>query len=117
MLEANLDLSANIPVFHWFSGSPSEARRAAKLGCMFSINDRMLTGQKTEALLRAIPKEAMLTETDGPFTETGGKASRPKDVGICVKHLATQIGRDPTAVQSLVFENFKRLLGRIGREA
>ncbi|TBC68704.1 TatD family deoxyribonuclease (plasmid) [Rhizobium ruizarguesonis] len=116
MLEEHLDLSANTPVFHWFSGSPSEARRAAKLGCMFSINDRMLTGSKTQALLKAIPEEAMLTETDGPFTETGGKTSRPKDVHICVNHLATQIGRDPTAVQSLVFENLKRLLGQIRRE-
>lgn len=116
MLEENLDLSANTPVFHWFSGSPSEARRAAELGCMFSINDRMLTGSKTEALLKAIPEEAMLTETDGPFTQTGGKANRPKDVGICVKHLATHIGRDPTAVQSLVFANLKRLLSQIQRE-
>lgn len=116
MLEEHLDLSANTPVLHWFSGSPSEARRAAKLGCMFSINDRMLSGSKAEPLMKAIPEDAMLTETDGPFTETGGKASRPKDVGICIKHLATQIGRDPTAVQSLVFENLKRLLGQIRGE-
>lgn len=115
MLEEHLDLSANTPVLHWFSGSPSEARRAAKLGCMFSINDRMLTGSKAGALMKAIPEEAMLTETDGPFTETDGKASRPKDVGVCLGHLATRIGREPTAVQSLVFENFKRVLGRIRR--
>lgn len=83
---------------------------------MFSINNRMLTGAKTEALLKSIPEEAMLTETDGPFTETGGKVSRPKDVDICVKHLADQIGRDPTAMQSLIFENLKRLLGQIRRE-
>ncbi|MDX0567197.1 TatD family deoxyribonuclease [Sinorhizobium medicae] len=115
MLEEHLDLSTNTPVLHWFSGSPSEARRAAKLGCMFSINDRMLTGSKTEALIKAIPREAMLTETDGPFTEIDGNASRPKDVGICVENLATQIGRDPAAVKSLVFENFKRVLGHIRR--
>lgn len=90
MLEEHLDLSASTPVFHWFSGSPSEARRAATLGCMFSINDRMLTGSKTEALLKAISEEAMLTETDGPFTETGGRASRPKDIGICVESLRKQ---------------------------
>lgn len=115
MLEEHLDLSTNTPVLHWFSGSPSEARRAAKLGCMFSINNRMLTGSKTEALIKTIPREAMLTETDGPFTETDGKASRPKDVGICIENLATQIGRDPAAVKSLVFENFKRVLGHIRR--
>jgi TatD DNase family protein len=116
MLEEHLDFSTNTPVLHWFSGSPSEARRAAKLGCMFSINDRMLTGAKTGALLQAIPEEAMLTETDGPFTEIQGRASRPKDVGICVEHLATLIGRNPTEVQSLIFENLKRLLGQIQRE-
>ncbi|MBX8785689.1 TatD family deoxyribonuclease, partial [Ochrobactrum sp. GRS2] len=76
--------ATNVPVFHWFSGSPTEARRAAKLGCMFSINDRMLHGSKTQSLLKAIPLQLMLTETDGPFTTTNGRVNRPLDVSVCV---------------------------------
>lgn len=30
-------------VLYWFTGSPSEAKRAVELGCYFSINSQMLT--------------------------------------------------------------------------
>ncbi|MDX0072478.1 Qat anti-phage system TatD family nuclease QatD [Sinorhizobium meliloti] len=113
MMEEHLDLSSNIPVFHWFSGSPSEARRATALGCMFSINNRMLGGAKTETLLKAIPQDRMLTETDGPFTETNGRPSRPKDVSVCVENLAVALGRDRVAVQALILDNLKRVLNRV----
>lgn len=115
MLEEHLNLSSNIPVFHWFSGSPAEARRAANLGCMLSINERMLGGSKTAALMKAIPENSLLTETDGPFTETNGRPSRPQDVSVCVDHLAHLIGRDRLAVQSLIFENLKRVLTQVQR--
>lgn len=113
MLEAHLDLSSNIPIFHWFSGSPAEARRAAAIGCMFSINDRMLGSAKTTNLLKAIPDECILTETDGPFTETSGRPSRPNDVRFCVHHLASALGRDSLSVERLVLTNLKRILSRL----
>lgn len=110
MIEERLDLNANTPVLHWFSGSVPEAKRAAAMGCMFSINDRMLGKPKSAALLDAIPLRCMLTETDGPFTETAGQPSHPRDVAVCVSNLSTSLGKNPEDVKALVFGNFKRTL-------
>jgi TatD DNase family protein len=110
MLEEHLDLSSNTPVLHWFSGSPSEAKRAASFGCMFSINNRMMGNSKADRFLKSIPHDRILTETDGPFTEASGRPSRPRDVGICVSALAQALGMEPDDTKALVFANLKRIL-------
>ena len=55
------------PVLHWFSGTIQEARRAVALGCWFSVGPAMLRGAKGRTLLRELPMEKILPETDGPF--------------------------------------------------
>jgi TatD DNase family protein len=115
MIEQHLDLRTNTPVLHWFSGSPSEARRAAELGCMFSINDRMLGTVKSTAILNAIPSDRILTETDGPFTESNGNPSRPRDVERCVANLSSELRRSHEEVKALVFSNFTGILERAKR--
>lgn len=40
-------------------------------------------------MVQAIPLNRMLTETDGPFTRTGDKPSRPADVA----HVVEVLGR------------------------
>jgi TatD DNase family protein len=57
-----------VPILHWFSGSVSGARKAAELGCYFSVNTRMLEHDSGILLVRSLPEERLLTETDGPFT-------------------------------------------------
>lgn len=66
-------------VLHWFSGNKAEACRAANLGCYFSINHIMLQGKQAE-LIRSLPREQLLTETDGPFTTVNGRPARPADI-------------------------------------
>ena len=54
-------------VLHWFSGTIQEARRAAELGCWFSVGPAMLRGVKGRAILQELPVDRILPETDGPF--------------------------------------------------
>lgn len=112
MIEEHLDLASNVPVLHWFSGSLSEARRASALGCMFSINARMMDSPKAAGLVKAIPREQMLTETDGPFTQTKEAPSRPRDVVTCVRMLALALGIEQDEVAATVYENFRRIIGK-----
>lgn len=88
MAEEHLDLRNNTMVMHWFTGTPAEARRAVEMGCYFSINGRMLRNSKASALLKTIPVERMLTETDGPFTDGKAGPARPGDALDCVEGLA-----------------------------
>lgn len=53
-------------ILHWFSGSSDELQRAARLGCFFSVNPRMLETKRGRAYIRSIPKDRLLLETDLP---------------------------------------------------
>lgn len=112
MIEECLDMTTNTPVLHWFSGSAAEARRAASLGCMFSVNSEMMGRPKSASILAAMPPERILTETDGPFTEYSGRPSRPKDVANCVAGLAAAMGKTRAETENLVMGNLKRILAK-----
>ena len=75
LLEKHLPSHRGSVVLHWFSGSASEARRAASLGCYFSVNERMLASANGRQVLLEIPDDRLLTETDGPFVERDGRPS------------------------------------------
>jgi TatD DNase family protein len=68
---------AGTPVLHWFSGSPSELQRAVSLGCWFSVGPAMLSNEKGRALAARMPRDRMLTESDGPFAQIDGKSLMP----------------------------------------
>lgn len=55
------------PVMHWFSGTVQEVRRAIAVGCWFSVGPAMVNNAKGCAILRELPMDRVLPETDGPF--------------------------------------------------
>ncbi len=58
-------------IFHWFSGTSDELTRARRLGCYFSVNERMLATKRGRAYARAIDADHLLLETDYPPQECG----------------------------------------------
>lgn len=97
-------------VLHWFTGSQSEAKRAIELGCYFSVNRAMLESERGSALVRMLPLERMLTETDGPFTAIGRRPSMPSDVAGTIDSLGTLLGAPASDLGSAFKENLRRLL-------
>lgn len=110
MIEAHLPPPRGRVVLHWFSGTAAEARRAVDLGCYFSINAEMLASEKRGVLVKALPLDRLLTETDGPFTQTDNRPSRPSDVGRALDGLALLFGRDRETVAAVVLDNLKVML-------
>ncbi|ASP68620.1 Qat anti-phage system TatD family nuclease QatD [Sinorhizobium meliloti] len=108
----HLDLQNNTMVMHWFTGTPAEARRAADMGCYFSMNARMLRSSKANALVKAIPVERMLTETDGPFTDGKAGPARPGDALSCVEGLAGIYGIPVADMQRKIVGNLLAMLKR-----
>lgn len=80
---------AGIPILHWFSGSKRDLGRAIASGCWFSVGPAMLAAKKSRELVRCMPRERILTETDGPFAQIEGRSAMPWDVQQAVDHLAT----------------------------
>lgn len=80
---------AGTPVLHWFTGTVGQAESAVESGCWFSVGTQMLTSPKGRALVQALPRDRILTETDGPFTAVGARAAEPADVSATLNLLAT----------------------------
>jgi TatD DNase family protein len=97
-------------VLHWFTGTRAEARRAVGLGCFFSVNVAMLRSPKHRDLLGDLPANRLLTETDGPFVEIEGRASRPRDVAATVAELAVVRALPPHDMACLIIDNLAELV-------
>jgi len=97
-------------VLHWFTGSVSESRRAADLGCFFSVNAEMLKSERGRTLVSALPMNRVLTETDGPFTSVEGRPANPSDVLDTVSQLAKLRGVDCALMGLTLRENLSGLL-------
>lgn len=58
----------NTYILHWFTGSIAQMKRAVDLGCFFSINPKMISTKSGNSLIRQIPTNRILLETDAPFS-------------------------------------------------
>jgi TatD DNase family protein len=77
--------NAGTAVLHWFSGTRKQLDRAVGMGCWFSVGPAMVKGQKGRELLRAMPPERVLTETDGPFAQGQCGPLLPGEVTLAVE--------------------------------
>ena len=112
LLEKHFPSHRGSVVLHWFSGNVGETRRGVALGCYFSVNERMLASPNGRRILREIPEDRLLTETDGPFVERHGKPIPAGDVLRAVEEIAVVKGRSVSDVQSLIVENLRNLTMR-----
>lgn len=63
-------------IFHWFSGTSDDFARLRRLGCLISVNERMLATRRGREYARQIPLGQLLIETDAPAQlDTPGSAT------------------------------------------
>lgn len=110
LVEANLPPERGKIVLHWFTGTKSEAKRALALGCYFSINAGMLGNERHASMVQAIPLDRMLTETDGPFTKTNDRPSKPADVAVAIEALSRRRGMPTSMIVATIRANLRALL-------
>jgi len=97
-------------ILHWFSGSRRELHAGLKAGCYFSVNPAMIKSEKGNALIREIPRNRLLTETDGPFIDVDGRRALPPDVQRAVDGIAKLWNVDPDEAASTVLSNFRTVV-------
>lgn len=102
--------AAGTPVLHWFSGSQRELTRAVSLGCWFSVGPAMLAGEKGRKLVEKMPRDRVLTESDGPFAQIDGRPILPWDVQQAVNGLGELWSESTAAVGARLVENLAQLL-------
>jgi len=102
--------SAGIPILHWFSGPLRDLDRAIEIGCWFSVGPAMLRGERGRALVRRMPRERTLTESDGPFAQIAGKSVMPWAVDDALKTLSELWSLPSYEAHALLSENLRRLI-------
>jgi len=109
-IEKYLPLGQGKIVLHWFTGTKAEAKRAIEMGCYFSVNAAMFSNERHISMISALPLERLLTETDGPFTQTGERPSKPSDVLVVVEALGRLHGLSSLDVMANIKANLRGLL-------
>ena len=95
-------------IIHWYTGDLETLEMFVKAGYYFSINANMCVTSKGQSIVKHIPIDKILVESDGPFAKTNGTRYTPSDLHNTYLLLARLLGQND--VQDLVFDNFTRLL-------
>lgn len=87
-------------IFHWYSGPLSLIPKIVEHGYYFSINEKMTKTNSGIEIIKRIPRNLILTETDAPFNK------------VCsISNTLTNIGLE----ESAIYDNFSRLISAIRR--
>lgn len=102
--------AAGIPVLHWFSGTQSELADSVLAGCWFSVGLPMMRSAAGRARILAMPRNRVVTETDGPLATIGRAQQHPAELPATIRALANiwQLPDDET--REMVWRNYCALL-------
>jgi len=93
---------------HWFTGVAADLRAACTLGCYFSVNIAMFSTPRNRELISIMPRDSVLTETDGPFIRSGSDPLRPLMVIDALRKLAAAWNISSASAAIEVTNNFER---------
>ncbi len=97
-------------IMHWYSGSKITLKQAVKNGYFFSVNYSMVKSNSGKELIKMIPLDKILLETDAPFIKYNKKPFTPKDIKHIVEELSIIFGVDYLRMSSILWSNFKKLI-------
>jgi TatD DNase family protein len=98
-------------ILHWYSGGVRALRRAVANGAYFSINPAMARSERGRRLISEVPRDRVVTETDGPFVMVDNASAVPRDVARVVRTLSLVWQVDEPEACQIVHRNFSAVLG------
>jgi len=108
-----LRYNIKLAIFHWYSGPEKLVESIVSAGFLFSINPAMARSKKGAELIKMIPLDHILTESDGPFVMLNGRAAEPTDMES-VEQQISHIKAIPQAMVSrAISSNFKKLINHL----
>jgi TatD DNase family protein len=96
-------------VFHWYSGPIGVAMDAIRDGYYFSVNPAMSLSQKGRELMRNLPTDRTLVESDGPYLKLKGKSIMPWDIDSIIGYLADLWQVSADRAKSRIALNYRNL--------
>lgn len=98
-------------ILHWYSGSIKDQAQAIKNGHYFSVNSAMLKSDSGRKIVRNIPEDKLLLETDSPFIKANDIILKQHDQLInTFEMLSKLLEKEPSFLKTTLWNNFKSLL-------
>jgi TatD DNase family protein len=98
-------------IFHWYSGGLKLIDEIIDSGYYFSINTAMIKSVNGQKIIKRIPKEFILTETDGPFIEVNNRIVKSSDITIVIDYLNKVF--KSKQMENQIVENYMKLVRKI----
>ncbi len=96
-------------IFHWYTGEKDFIPNIVNAGYYFSINPSMLNTNKGRSILKEIPLNKILIESDGPFSKYKGNIIEPVDLRSVYN--AFEMFYGISNIEELVFNNLAAIIG------
>ena len=95
-------------VLHWYSGNLQTLNELLNCGYYFSVNSNMMNSAKGQIIIKSIPIERILVESDGPFTKVNSHKYNPSKL----KDVYFKLGEflNCEGIDKIVWNNFKNLI-------
>ena len=99
---------------HAFDGKPAAALPGVEAGFLFSIPPSVARSRQKQKLVRCLPLDALLVESDSPVLgpDRSGR-NEPANASLVVESIAAIKGVNPGEVVDSVRENTYRLYPRL----
>jgi TatD DNase family protein len=110
VLQLLIESDTENAIFHWYSGPIQLIDIIVEKGYYFSVNPAMILSKSGLEIIRHIPKQNILTESDGPFIEIDNRKIEPKDISLVLVYLANLWNVSTEDVERIVYNNFKAII-------
>ncbi len=100
-------------VLHWFSGDDAALKRAVSERRWFSVNPAMASSAKGRKIMRALPPDRVVLESDGPYALVDGQGVTPWRLGGVIPVLASLWEQPQNRVAAQIEENEQALFGAL----
>ena len=97
-------------IFHWYSGTIRESEEAIERGYYFSINHQMIRSNNGKKIIKKIPLERILIESDAPFTTGLEKNYSIKFMDDIYKFLSATRKNNEEQLGMILKNNFRTIL-------
>lgn len=95
-------------IIHWFTGNTEDLVDLIKLGCYFSLNASMVRSADRCDILKLIPLERILVESDGPYTKVSGNKFTPSLLRETYSVIGSTMGIN--YLEELSYNNFSQII-------
>jgi len=101
---------SGIVIMHWYSGNQTILKRALDNGYYFSVNYSMVSSNSGREIIKQLPLNRILLETDAPFIKFKDQPFRPSNISAIVNNLSQILNLSKDEMAIVLWKNFKYII-------